>query len=157
MPLWIYALIFWLQSIFDFKNKILRWSMLCILISIQVIRRMELLFHLEESSQSNWKLYHPPTFLLKLDEGFSSPPKKSRLSKIMTLSLSLQSRRWSQRWTNWRRHVSSTTKLEDMTMIRRTPSNSKQHLASSLTMLTGGIRCLHDDVWLYDLVWFVSL
>ena len=24
-------------------------------------------------------------------------------------------------------------------------------------MLTGGIQCLHDDAWLYDLVWFASL
>jgi len=48
--------------------------------------------------------------------------KESSLSEIMTLPL--QSRRWSQRWTNWRRHVSSTMKLEDITMFRSTPSNS---------------------------------
>jgi len=42
---------------------------------------------------------------------------ESSLSKVMTLSLPLQSWRWSQRWTSWRRHVSSTTKLEDITML----------------------------------------
>ena len=46
---------------------------------------------------------------------------ESSLSKVMTLSLPLQSWRWSQRWTSWRRHVSSTTKLEDITMLRSTP------------------------------------
>ena len=53
-----------------------------------------------------------------------STTKESSMSTIVTLSLLLQSRRWSQRWTSWRRHVSSTTKLEDITMLRMTPSNS---------------------------------
>ena len=91
-------------------------------LKIQVIWRMELLVHQEESSRSNWKLYHLRTFLLKLDEEFRSPP--TRVWVRLWHSLPLQSWRWSQRWTSWRRHVSSTIKLEDITMLRSTPSNS---------------------------------
>jgi len=43
------------------------------------------------------------------------------------------------------------TKLEDTTMLRSTPCgpiNNVEH--RSLTVLIGGIRCLHDDACLYD-------
>ena len=117
-----FGFISWLefQSISS-VSKLFRLSVPRTLMPIQAIWRMELLVDHEESSRSNWKLYHLPTFLLKLDEGFRSSTKESSLREIMTLPL--QSRRWSQRWTNWRRHVSSTTKLEDVTILRSTPSN----------------------------------
>ena len=48
--------------------------------------------------------------------------------------------------------MSSMTKMEDITMLRSTPSSPINNVSIVLTMLTGGILCLHDDVCLYDLV-----
>ena len=77
-----------------------------------------------------------------------STTKESSLSHMVTLSLLLQSRWWSQRWwsqrwTSWRRHVSSMTKKEDITMLRSTPSSPINNVS---IVLAGGILCLHDDV-----------
>ena len=44
------------------------------------------------------------------------------------------------------------TKLEDAIKLRSTPSSPINNVSIVLTMLTGGIRCLHDATWLYDLV-----
>jgi len=63
----------------------------------------------------------PAHFSVHVGWRIQSTTIESSLSKVMTLSLPLQSWRWSQRWTSWRRHVSSTTKLEDITMLRSTP------------------------------------
>ena len=47
----------------------------------------------------------------------------------------------------------SMLKLEEIIKLRSTPSNSINNVYNrSLTVLTGGFRCLHDDVCLYDLV-----
>ena len=43
-------------------------------------------------------------------------------------------------------------KLEDAIKLRSISSNSINNVSIVLTMLTGGIRCLHDATWLYDLV-----
>ena len=68
------SLNFWFQSISS-DSKIHRWTVPRILMPVQAIWRFELPVHHEESSRSNWKLYHLLTFLLKLDEGFRVPPK----------------------------------------------------------------------------------
>jgi len=49
---------------------------------VQVIWRFELPVHHEESSRSDWKLYHLPTFLLMLDEGFRAPPKNQAWARL---------------------------------------------------------------------------
>ena len=41
------------------------------------------------------------------------------------------------------------TKLEDAIKLRSTPSSPINNVS---IVLTGGIQCLHDDTWLYDLV-----
>ena len=104
---------------------------------------MELLVHHEESSRSDWKIVPRVHIPVQVGWRIQSTTKKSGLSEVITLSLPLQSRRWSQCWTNWRRHVSSTTKLEDVTILRSTPSNFINNVS---IVLTGGILCLYDDV-----------
>ena len=74
-----------------------------------------------------------------------STTKGSSLSSVMTPSILLQSQRWSQRWTSWRRHVSSTTKLEDITMLRNT-------LLTLLTTLASFLDCV--DWWSSVFVWW---
>ena len=71
----------WFQSISS-DSKILRWSVPRILMPVQVIWRMELLVHHEESSRSSWKLYHLLTFLLMLDEEFGAPPKNQAYVRL---------------------------------------------------------------------------
>ena len=68
------SLDFLFQSI-SLTQKYLDRSIPRILMPVQVVRRMELLVHHEESSQSSWKLYHLLTFLLMLDEEFRALPK----------------------------------------------------------------------------------
>ena len=75
------SLDFWFQSISS-DSKILRWSVPRILMPVQVIWRMELLVHHEESNWSSWKLYHLLTFLLMLDEEFGAPPKNQAYARL---------------------------------------------------------------------------
>ena len=82
MPFWIHPLIFFLfQSIF-LTQKYLDRSIPRILMPVQVIWRMELLVHHEESNWSSWKLYHLLTFLLILDEEFRAPPQNQALVRL---------------------------------------------------------------------------
>ena len=68
------SLDFWFQSILP-TQKYLDRSIPRILMPVQVIWRMELLVHHEESNWSSWKLYHLLTFLLMLDGEFKALPK----------------------------------------------------------------------------------
>ena len=78
-----FEIISWLgfQSISS-DSKLFRLSVPHILMPVQVIWRFELPVHHEESSRSDWKLYHLPTFLLKLDEGFRAPPKNQAWARL---------------------------------------------------------------------------
>ena len=75
------SLDFWFQSIF-LTQKYLDRSIPRILMPVQVIWRMELLVHHEESNWSSWKLYHLLTFLLILDEEFRAPPQNQALVRL---------------------------------------------------------------------------
>ena len=81
MSHWIHPLIFLFQCIF-LTQKYLDRSIPRILMPVQVIWRMELLVHHEESSRSSWKLYHLLTFLLMLDEEFRAPPKNQAWARL---------------------------------------------------------------------------
>ena len=78
-----FEFISWLgfQSISS-DSKLFRWFVPRVLMPVQAIWRMELLVHHEESSRSDWRLYHLPTFLLKLDEGFRAPPKNQAWARL---------------------------------------------------------------------------
>ena len=78
-----FGFISWLefQSISS-DSKLFRLSVPRTLMPVQAIWSMELPVHHEESSRSNWKLYHLSTFLLKLDEGFRAPPKNQALTRL---------------------------------------------------------------------------
>ena len=117
-----FEFISWLgfQSISS-DSKLFRLSVPHILMPVQVIWRFELPVHHEESKSKRLEIVPLTHILAQVGWRIQSSTKESSLSEIMTLPL--QSRRWSQRWTNWRRHVSSTTKLEDVTILRSTPSN----------------------------------
>ena len=117
---------FWFQSIF-LTQKYLDRSIPRILMPVQVVRRMELLVHHEESSRSSWKLYHLLIFLLMLDEGFRAPPKKSSLKPEQgydTLTTTTIAKVESILDKLKDTRVINNEKLEDITMLRRTPSNS---------------------------------
>ena len=78
-----FGFISWLefQSISS-DSKLFRLSVPRTLMPVQAIWSMELPVHHEESSRSNWKLYHLLTFLLKLDEGFRSQPKNQDRARL---------------------------------------------------------------------------
>ena len=78
-----FGFISWLefQSISS-VSKLFRLSVPRTLMPVQAIWSMVLPVHHEESSRSNWKLYHLPTFLLKLDEGFRAPPKNQAWARL---------------------------------------------------------------------------
>ena len=75
------SLDFFIPSYLSWFKKI-RWFIPRILMPVQVIWRFELTVHHEESSRSDWKLYHLPTFLLKSDEGFRTPLKNQAWARL---------------------------------------------------------------------------
>ena len=77
-------------------SKILRWSVPRILMPVQVIWRMELVVHHEESNWSSWKLYHLLTFLLMLDGEFKALPKIQAWATWWHYHYYCKSRWWSQ-------------------------------------------------------------
>ena len=120
-----FEFISWLgfQSISS-DSKILRWSVPRILMPVQVIGIMELLswsWGVKLKQLEIIPLAHIPT---QVGWRIQSTTTRLSLSKVMTLALPLQSRRWSQHWTSGRIHVPSMLKLEDTIKLRSTPSNS---------------------------------
>ena len=117
-----FEFISWLgfQSI-SFDSKLFRWFMPRVLMPVQAIWRIELLVHHEESSRSDWKIVPLVHIPAHVGWRIQSTTKESSPSHNVTLSQLLQSQRWNQRWTSWRRHVPSMPKKEETTPTQEYP------------------------------------